>query len=91
MDRTPKIEVEDLNKKVDRLVQYRSPYQKGYAPDLIRLRAAIDVANELWQLADDLVARHVEAARDAGNPWSRIGNELGVTRQGAHKRYSSSS
>lgn len=89
MDRTARIDVEDVNKKVERLVQFRAPYQKGYAPELIRLRAAIDVANELWQLADDLVARHVEAARNAGNAWSHIGNELGVSRQGAHKRYAS--
>lgn len=89
MDRTAKIDVEDLSKKVERLVEYRSPYQKGYPQELIRLRAAIDVANELWQMADDLVTRHVDVARDAGIPWSQIGNELGVSRQGAHKRYAS--
>lgn len=55
--------------------------------------AAVDPATGLRavaglrRLADDLEARQVRRAREAGWSWQQIGDALGVSRQAVHKRY----
>ena len=52
-----------------------------------RVAAAAQLAGELQALADDLVAHHVELARNAARSWADIGEALGVTRQAAMQRF----
>ena len=54
---------------------------------LDRVRAAAATANELRGLGDELLDRHVQAARADGASWSEIGTALGVTKQAAHERF----
>lgn len=58
----------------------------GPAIDAAPLRA-IAVAVERRSEAEEALARAVAAAREAGLSWGSIGAVLGVTRQGALKRY----
>ncbi len=60
----------------------------GARPDaaLAALVGAAD-ANGLAVAADALTARYVAAAREHGASWTEIGHVLGLTRQGAQRRY----
>ena len=58
----------------------------GAAP-LERLRAAIDAAERLSEVADHLVGHFVDEARLSGASWADIGGCLGVTRQAVQKRF----
>ena len=55
--------------------------------DLERVRAAVDVAEELGSLGDQVVTHFVEAARDAGCSWSQIGAQLGVSKQAVQQAF----
>ena len=57
------------------------------ADELDRLYAAVGVADDVRDLADELIDRFVAAARDAGRSWSEIGAVLGVTKQAAQQRF----
>lgn len=48
---------------------------------------AIAVANLEVRAAEANLDRKVAAAREAGHTWQEIGDILGLTRQGALKRY----
>jgi hypothetical protein len=54
---------------------------------LAKLAAAVGVAQELDAVADALVGHYVETARLSGASWSRIGEAMGVTKQGAQQRF----
>jgi hypothetical protein len=54
---------------------------------LDRLATAAGLAGDLTSLADELVGRYIEAAREAGFSWSDIGAEIGVTKQAAQQRH----
>ena len=56
---------------------------------LARLATASTVAGELAETGDALVGHFVDACRAAGHTWAEISESLGVSRQAAHKRYSS--
>lgn len=58
----------------------------GPAVDAAPLRALAAAVRRRDQAEAD-VSRLVESARSAGLSWAVIGAELGVTRQGALKRY----
>lgn len=53
-------------------------------PGLAELAAAIEAQSE----AEQAVTTAVEYARERGATWQAIGDLLGITRQGALKRYS---
>jgi hypothetical protein len=54
---------------------------------LDHLSSAVSAADDLRDLADELLDRFVIAARDEGRSWSEIGAVLGVTKQAAQQRY----
>lgn len=49
--------------------------------------AEITIAAKGRETYDHLVIESVQAARDAGYSWGRIGDALGVSRQAARERY----
>jgi hypothetical protein len=57
------------------------------ADPLDRLEAAVIVADDVRDLADELIDRFVTAARESGRSWSEIGGALGVTKQAAQQRF----
>ena len=57
------------------------------ATDLDRVRAAVEVADELGTLGDKVVTHFVESARAAGCSWSQIGAQLGVSKQAAQQAF----
>ncbi len=60
--------------------------QAGDDP-LHRLTAASALAADLAHTADGLLGHFVDSARRSGQPWSRIGVALGVTRQAVQQRF----
>ena len=58
---------------------------RARAPDapLDRLRAALNVGEELASGGDELIGRFVAEARDAGCSWTEIGARMGVPKQAA--------
>jgi hypothetical protein len=52
-----------------------------------RVRAAVEMADELGSLGDELVNHYVEAARGAGASWAQIGAQLGVSKQAAQQAF----
>lgn len=52
-----------------------------------RLEAAVHTAAELRAVGDELVDHYVQSARDAGRSWTDIGAVLGISKQGAQKRF----
>src|SRR5215212_3618915 len=51
------------------------------------LRAAVDVADDVRSVAEELLDRYVAAAREDGRSWSEIGATLGVSKQAAQQRF----
>jgi hypothetical protein len=47
----------------------------------------VQVAKEVRDLADEVLAKTVDQSRDAGHTWQEIGDLLGVTRQAAFQRF----
>ena len=56
-------------------------------PVLDRLERAVDLADRLVELSENLVGYFVDESRRAGESWSEIGGRLGVSRQAAQKRF----
>ncbi len=54
---------------------------------LSRLAAAVQLANELGALADEVVDQFVADARDGGYSWAQIGGVLGVSKQAAQQQF----
>ena len=52
-----------------------------------RLELAVEAAGELAALSDALLDHFVEACRDDATSWARIGEALGVSKQGAQQRF----
>ena len=52
-----------------------------------RLELAVEAAGELAALSDALLDHFVEACRDDATSWARIGEILGVSKQGAQQRF----
>ena len=61
--------------------------QKTEPSDLERVRAAVEVAEELGSLGDQVVTHFVESARAAGCSWSQIGAQLGVSKQAVQQAF----
>ena len=58
------------------------------AEPLARLATASAMAADLTETSDALVGHFVDQCRAAGHTWAEISDALGVTKQAAHKRYS---
>ncbi|MFN8073912.1 MAG: Clp protease N-terminal domain-containing protein [Kineosporiaceae bacterium] len=57
-------------------------------PDpLERVSSAMQLADQLGELADSLIGHFVDQARRAGASWSEIGTSMGVSKQAAQKRF----
>jgi hypothetical protein len=54
---------------------------------LDRVRAAVELADELGSLGDQLVTHYVQAARGSGCSWAQIGAQLGVSKQAAQQAF----
>ena len=52
-----------------------------------RLEAALRVAADLRAVGDEVVDHYVHAARGEGRSWAEIGDVLGISKQGAQKRF----
>src|SRR5919199_1296531 len=52
-----------------------------------RLESALRMAADLRVVADEVVDHYVQAARDEGRSWTEIGEVLGISKQGAQKRF----
>lgn len=57
------------------------------AGDLDQLAAASELSQHLSALNDQLLDHFVRQARQAGLSWAQIGQQLGVTKQGAQQRF----
>jgi hypothetical protein len=65
------------------LVNHRAENGNGQA----RLTEASALSQELNSLTDQLLDYFVQQARESGMSWSQIGQQLGVTKQGAQQRF----
>lgn len=54
---------------------------------LARLSGAVQLADDLGEIADSLIGHFVDQARRAGASWSQIGRSMGVSKQAAQKRF----
>ena len=73
-------------REVERLVAAATRRARSSQP-LDRLRAAVDVADEVSQASQEALDRFVADARDAKHSWAEIGAVLDVTRQAAQQRF----
>src|SRR5687768_3212441 len=69
------------------LVNHRAENGNGQA----RLTEASALSQELNSLTDQLLDYFVQQAREAGMSWSQIGQQLGVSKQGAQQRFTGQS
>jgi hypothetical protein len=72
--------------EVERLVAAARRRARSPQP-LDRLRAAVDVADEVTRASQEALDRFVADARDANHSWAEIGAVLDVTRQAAQQRF----
>src|SRR3954463_13746377 len=61
--------------------------QRADGDALAALSAAVEVADDLRGVAEELLDRYVAAARENGRSWSEIGTALGVSKQAAQQRF----
>src|SRR5688572_26272502 len=54
---------------------------------LDQVRAAVELADDLGALGDQLVTHYVESARSSGCSWAQIGAQLGVSKQAAQQAF----
>jgi hypothetical protein len=54
---------------------------------LDRVAGAVQLAEDLGQVADSLIGHFVDQARRAGASWSDIGRSMGVSKQAVQKRF----
>jgi hypothetical protein len=71
---------------IDRLSEVVGDRAESEDP-IAQLAIAVEVGDEVRDLADELLDRFVAAAREHGRPWSEIGATLGVSKQAAQKRF----
>ncbi len=86
-DRQPMVDdMDQLPARLDDLIEYvKSRYPDG--GPLERLSAAVLAAEQLDELADHLIGHFVDQARRAGASWTEIGQNMGVSKQAAQKRF----
>lgn len=75
----PPIALDELSRAVEERSHTDAP--------LARLRAAVETAEQLHELGDELLDRFVGEARASGSSWTEIGALLGVSRQAAQQRF----
>ena len=71
---------------LDQLVATVAIRARGDDP-IEQLAVAVETANEVRDLADELLDRYVAAARKEERSWSEIGSVLGVSKQAAQQRF----
>lgn len=54
---------------------------------LERVTGAVQLAEDLGEVADSLIGHFVDRARRAGASWSEIGRSMGMSKQAAQKRF----
>ncbi len=54
---------------------------------LDRVTGAVQLAEDLDEIADSLIGHFVDQARRAGASWSEIGRSMGMSKQAAQKRF----
>ncbi len=54
---------------------------------LDRVTGAVQLAEDLGEVADSLIGHFVDQARHAGASWSEIGRSMGMSKQAAQKRF----
>jgi hypothetical protein len=81
MTETPQPRLGELIDAVERLHPDGDP--------LKRLSDAVLIAQHLDEVADHLIGHFVDRARHAGASWTEIGQNMGVTKQAAQKRFTS--
>ena len=54
---------------------------------LDRIGSAVELSDQLGDLADALIGHFVDQARRAGATWSEIGRSMGVSKQAVQKRF----
>ncbi len=54
---------------------------------LDRVTGAVQLAEDLGEIADSLIGHFVDQARRAGASWSEIGRSMGMSKQAAQKRF----
>jgi hypothetical protein len=72
--------------RLDDLVTVVDSLHPG-APPLEQLAGAVELAEQLGELADHLIGHFVDLARRAGASWTEIGQSLGVSKQAVQKRF----
>lgn len=70
-----------------RLDDLADTVERTHADALGRLGAAVELAQSLDLLGDNLIGHFVDASRSAGESWSSIGSILGVSKQAAQQRF----
>lgn len=80
-DTTSPVRIDDLIDTVAR----------AHEAPLDRVGGAVQLSDQLGELADDLVGYFVDQARRSGATWSEIGGSMGVTKQAVQKRFVSRS
>jgi hypothetical protein len=66
-----------------RIVESKNPKEGA----LTHLGEAVRLADDLTDMADQLIGHFVDEARTSGASWSEIGEGLGVSKQAAQKRF----
>jgi hypothetical protein len=69
------------------LQQHVAEVERRYEEPLARLSEAMRVAQQLNEVADQLIGHFVDHARQLGASWTEIGQSMGVTKQAAQKRF----
>jgi hypothetical protein len=70
-----------------RLADMIGSIARTHEDPLDRVSGAVQLADELDDVADALVGHFVDQARRTGASWSEIGRSMGVTKQAAQKRF----
>ncbi|HEX6329076.1 MAG TPA: Clp protease N-terminal domain-containing protein [Jiangellaceae bacterium] len=76
----------DIPARLDDLIGYTRRCHPDDDP-LQHLTDAVQVSEQLGELADHLVGHFVDQARKAGASWTDIGRAMGVSKQAAQKRF----
>jgi hypothetical protein len=77
---------ERLPVRLDDLIEYVKQRHPSGGP-LEHLSTAMQLADNLGDMADHLIGHFVDQARRAGASWTGIGQSMGVTKQAAQKRF----
>jgi hypothetical protein len=76
--------MDSLPVRLDDLITYVRT-QDGTALD--HVSTAMQISEQLGEVADHLIGHFVDQARKAGASWTEIGQSMGVTKQAAQKRF----